>query len=85
MVFDLYNFNALQLHQKATFLDKQSVFLINLYENEFSYSLYAHKGYYLEVIIDSESRNLIDIVAFKDWDRLDKYLDNILLVGELFE
>jgi hypothetical protein len=85
MVFDLYNFNSLQLHQKATFLDKQSTFLVNLFENEISYSLYAYKNYYLEVIIDSETRNLIDIVAFKTWDRLDKYFDNINLVGDLFE
>ena len=80
MIFQLADFNAMHIHQKAYFLDKNATFLVNLFENDIIYSLYAYRDTYIEVIIHSETKHLLNIVAFYmnlyDWDRLDKYCEH---------
>lgn len=73
-------YNSLQLHQKAVVLGGDAVYLVNVAEGGIVFSLYAYSSFYIEVLIDNETDNLIDIVAFKEWDRLNKYFEKITLV-----
>lgn len=84
MFYTITDFNNLQLHQKAVFLEKQASFLLNLCEKDFTYSLYSYRSFYIEVLIDTKTESLVDIVAFGNWNRLDKYCDNIILMGPIY-
>ena len=83
MIYQIHNFNSLQLHQKAMFTDRNATFLVNLVDSDLIYSLYAYGSIYIEVVIHSTTKRLLDIIAFSEWDRLDKYFEHITL-GDLF-
>lgn len=81
MSFNLKEYNLLQIHQKAVVVCSQSTLLDMELDEEIIYTLYSYAGYFIEVQVDNITKRLINIVAFKDGDRLDKYLDNIHLMG----
>ena len=77
-------FNELPLHVKAEFI-KQAGFLVNLHEENSTWSLYAIGRYYLEARIDKESQHLLDVRIFTSWDNLDKYCNEMVLVDSMFK
>lgn len=81
MVFTMTQYNSLQLYQKAVILGEEANFLMTLEKNELIYALYSFCGYYIEVLLDQEDKRLIDIIAFQHLNRIEKYLENIELVG----
>ncbi|PBQ32853.1 hypothetical protein CNR22_14085 [Sphingobacteriaceae bacterium] len=81
MVFSMTQYNSLQLYQKAVVLGDEAVFLMTLEKNDIIYALYSFCGFYIEVLLDQEDKRLIDIIAFRQLKTMDKYLDNITLVG----
>ena len=84
MRFDLKDYNLLQIHQKAALVCSNSILLdIDLNENVI-FTLYSYSSYYIEVMVDNLTKQLINIVAFRDGERLDKYLDKISLPGIRF-
>lgn len=81
MIFGLQQYNSLQLYQKAALLSEKAIFLMSMVERGIIHSLYHFYGFYVEVLLNDESGKLIDIVAFNKMEKLDKYLDRIILVG----
>lgn len=81
MVFTMLQYNSLELHKKAVILGQEAVFLMTLEKNEIIYALYSFCGYYIEVLLDQEDKRLIDIIAFQQLNRMDKYLEGIALIG----
>ena len=81
MIYSICQYNALQLHQKAIVLGENAVFVMSLVEDNNIYSLYSYFSFYVEVHIQEDSRKLINITAFKGSEALDKYLDNVVLIG----
>lgn len=80
MIYSVFKYNALPLNQKAAILGEDGAFIMNISEHGTIYSLYAHFGFYMEVTLEEHTGRLIDIVAFEDKTRLDKYLDKIALI-----
>ena len=77
MSFKLKEYNLLQIHQKAVVVCSQSMLIDMELDEEVIYTLYAYAGYYIEVQVDNLSKQLINIVAFRHGERLNKYLDKI--------
>jgi hypothetical protein len=77
MSFKLKEYNLLQIHQKAVVVCSQSVLIDMELNEEVIYTLYAYAGYYIEVQVDDLTKQLINIVAFRNGERLDKYLDKV--------
>lgn len=65
-------------------MQNEAVFLVNLYGNGVAYSLYSYRSYYLEATVEQDTENLLSIEAFSNWDKLDKYCDNIILLGPIY-
>ena len=80
MSFNLKEYNLLQIHQKAVVVCSQSILIDIELEEEVIYTLYAYAGYYIEVQVDNCTKRLINIVAFRSGERLDKYLDKVDLM-----
>lgn len=72
-------YNLLELHQKALLLDKCAAFIIHLNRSSIVYTLFAYSTYYIEVMVDSETNNLMNISAFGSGHSIDKYLEDISL------
>lgn len=72
-------YNSLLIHQKAKIIGSTSTFICCYSDAHNSASLYAYEGFYIEVLWDSRTDRLIEIVAFNMGGRLDKYLDRIKL------
>lgn len=79
MRFDYRTYNLLQLHQKALLLNSEAVFIDHLYESKIIFTLFAYNHYYIEVMVDADTNDLISITAFSDLSRLDKYLNSVSL------
>jgi hypothetical protein len=77
MSFKLKEYNLLQIHQKAVVVCSQSILIDMELNEEVIYTLYAYAGYYIEVQVDDLTKQLINIVAFRNGERLDKYLDKV--------
>lgn len=77
MSFKLKEYNLLQIHQKAVVVCSQSILLDMELQDHIIYTLYGYSGYYIEVQVDDLTKRLINIVAFKDGERLDKYLEKL--------
>lgn len=75
----LSEYNLLEVHQKARILGSPSVFLKSYMDEDINASLYAYNNFYIEVLWDSNTNNIIEILAFKNGVRLDKYLERINL------
>lgn len=83
MAFKMKEYNMLQIHQKAVVVCSQSTLVDLEVDDEVIHTLYSYSGYYIEVQVDNITKRLINIVAFRDGERLDKYLDKIEL-SEIF-
>lgn len=81
MSFKLKEYNLLQIHQKAVVVCSHSTLLDMELDEKVIYTLYSYAGYFIEVQVDNLTKRLINIVAFRDGERLEKYLDNIDLAG----
>lgn len=79
MIYSLHQYNSLQLHQKAVILGDDAVFIMNMADDKVIYSLYAYFRFYVEVLIEEDSRTLMEIRAFNNPAGLDKYLNKIVL------
>jgi hypothetical protein len=77
MSFKLKEYNLLQIHQKAVVVCSQSTLIDIELDEEVIYTLYTYAGYYIEVQVDNLTKQLINIVAFRNGERLDKYLDKV--------
>lgn len=64
----------MHLRQKAIILESVAVFLDHDLSLGIIHTLFSYHNYYIEVLVEYESNTLIEIVAFKEGERLDKYL-----------
>jgi len=74
---ELYDYNKLNLDQRAETLWKNGVFVINLREELYSYNLYTFFGYFVEVKLSNSENKIIDIRSFRKGEILNKYVDVI--------
>lgn len=81
MNFTLQQYNHLHLHQKAVMVFTDCTLLEVELEKELIASLFAYSSFFVEVTVNSITKELIDIVAFNNGERLDKYLDKINLLN----
>ena len=75
----LKQYNELSMHYRVSLLEQESVFIAFFLTLETTTSLYFYNNYYVELVVDNESNDLVDIVAFDDMQVLDKYLEDITL------
>jgi hypothetical protein len=75
----LYEYNALDLNNKADILWNKGLFIESSANVEYGFNLYSLNGYYIEVTVIKPSNEIIAISAFKTGERLLKYLDAISL------
>jgi len=73
----------MHLRQKAVILERVALFLDHDLSLGIIHTLFSYHHYFIEVLVEYETNTLIEIVAFKNGERLDKYLEQIVL-KELF-
>jgi hypothetical protein len=73
------DFEKLNLDQKAFKLSDEGMLLQSMKSNDTFLSLYYFPRFFVEVAIDVSRRKITEIKAFKNDNRLEKYLDNIEL------
>jgi hypothetical protein len=78
MRIKLKDYNSLDIHGKASLLP-HAVVVDNMMKGGKGYSLYTYGSYYIEVLFDIKTSYLLEITAFANGPRLDKYLDKIKL------
>jgi hypothetical protein len=78
-MMSLNDFEKLNLDQKAFKLSDEGMLLQSMKKNESFLSLYYFPRFFVEVVIDASRRKITNITAFKNDNRLEKYLDNIEL------
>ena len=67
----------MELRQKASILEQVAVFLDHDLSSGIIHTLFSYHDFFIEVLVEYETNELIEIVAFKEQERLDKYLDQI--------
>ena len=77
--YNISEYNAMHLHQKAVILENVAIFLDHGLSFGILHTLFSYHSYFIEVLVENESNNLIEIIAFSSGSRLDKYLDQIEL------
>jgi len=78
-IYEIKEYNMMHLHQKAVILEETAVFLDHDLSHGILYTLFFYHTYFIEVMVEHESNNLLEIVAFYNGSRLDKYLDQVNL------
>ena len=78
MKIRLKDYNSLSIHTKAQLLE-DAVAIDNIMKSGKGYSLYSCGSFYIEVTFDIKTSYLLDITAFANGYRLDKYLEKIKL------
>jgi hypothetical protein len=68
---ELYEYNKLNLTDKANKLWGDGVFIVNV-DN---FALYVLYSFYCEVVL--HNGEIVEIISFKRGERLDRYLQNI--------
>lgn len=68
------DFSALSTDEQLDILYYQADILANRYEDEFIYLLYSFHNFYVELRHDAYSNKLLEVVAFRDTERLEVYL-----------
>ncbi|TAE21023.1 MAG: hypothetical protein EAZ91_25760 [Cytophagales bacterium] len=68
------DFTLLTTQEQLDILYYQGDILANRYEDEFIYLLYSFHNFYVELRHDAYSNKLLDVIAFRDTDRLEVYL-----------
>lgn len=71
----LYEYNALNLDQRADALWRDGEFVTNVKDGGKSFALYTIYMYYVEVTM--ENNVITDIAPFRQGERLEKYLSQI--------
>ncbi len=79
MIFNLRQYNALHLHEKALLVEQNALFIDHHFSCDCIYTLFTYNHYYIEVTVTSETNNLVNITAFKKGRKLNKYLNDISL------
>lgn len=77
--YHIDEYNSLHLRQKALILENMAVFLDHDLSLGIIHTLFSYSSYFIEVLVEHETNTLIEIVAFKNGERLDKYLNQICL------
>lgn len=75
--YEISEYNAMDLRQKAVILEKVAMFLDHDLSLGIIHTLFSYHHYFIEVLVEYETNTLIEILAFKNGERLDKYLDQI--------
>lgn len=77
--FTLKEFSALDTYKKAVLIFHDGNFLMDYSDKYVITQLYALRSFYVEIVIAIPAMNVVDIKAFRNGKRLDKYLENIKL------
>lgn len=77
--FNLKQYNALHLHQKAILVENNALFVDHHFTYGFLYTLFFYNHYFIEVTVESDTNNLVSIKAFLKGRKLDKYLNDVSL------
>jgi hypothetical protein len=75
----LYEYNLMSQEERASHLWDKGKFLANRANLTHRISLYALHGFYVEVLMDSESQEIDRIRSFSSSEQLAPYLDLINL------
>lgn len=76
---ELYEFNTLDISEKATFTFNNSDLLHAINEGEKRYLLYSTLHFYVEVEYDNTENRIMGIKAFKSIRPLQRFLNHIHL------
>ncbi len=74
---ELYQFLLFNRDERANYLWEYGDFITNLKESVHSYSLYSLNGYFVETLLSNSDNSIVDIIAFKKGERLNKYIESI--------
>jgi|GEM_PF-2661079 len=77
--YEISEYNSMHLRQKAVILENVATFLDHDLRLGIIHTLFTYHNYFIEVLVEYESNTLIEIIAFQNGERLDKYLDQIFL------
>jgi hypothetical protein len=75
----LEQYNKLATHYRVLLLEQASVYIACFLTLEVTATLYYYNGYYIELIVDNTSNDLIDVLAFDDPAILEKYVEDLVL------
>ena len=79
----MYKFFILDLNERAGLLLKKGQFLMKARSDDFTFSLFSYKDFYVEVVMKKPENKITQIVPFNSGWRLDKYLDAIEISEEM--
>ncbi|PBQ31053.1 hypothetical protein CNR22_04475 [Sphingobacteriaceae bacterium] len=77
--YTIHEYNTMALRQKASILENDAIFLDHDLSVGIIHTLFSYHNYFIEVVVEYESNELIEIIAFENGERLDKYLDQFQL------
>ncbi len=77
--YDISEYNSMHLRQKAVIIESAAIFLDHDLSLGITHTLFAYHNYFIEVLLEYESNSLLEIVAFQEGPRLDRYLEHIKL------
>jgi hypothetical protein len=75
----IQQYNRLAMHYRVLLLEKESVFIAYFLSLEVTTTLYFYNHFYIELIVDNVSNDIIDICAFENLEILDKYIEDLKL------
>jgi hypothetical protein len=79
MNLDMSCYNTLPFHDRVQVLENSAVFISYYVTKDTTTTLYFYNRYYIEMIVDHATNNLLDVIAFNDSTRLLKYLADITI------
>ena len=74
-VLSLYQFNALDVSSRGTYLWEHGQFLSNGGDDSGLFAFYSLHDYFVEVIFDLEFNTIVSLVPFKAGPRYERLLD----------
>ncbi|MDP1803037.1 MAG: hypothetical protein Q8L81_16870 [Bacteroidota bacterium] len=75
----IYEFIKLDINSKADMLWDKGIFLENTLSNNQGINLYFLDNFFVEVIVSKPNEKIIDIVPFKQGERLEKYIEGVTI------
>jgi hypothetical protein len=75
--YEISEYNAMSLRQKAVILENVALFLDHDLSLGVIHTLFSYHHYFIEVLVEYETNTLIEIIAFKNGERLDRYLEQL--------
>ncbi|MES2679760.1 MAG: hypothetical protein V4635_07750 [Bacteroidota bacterium] len=79
MILTLKQYNHLLTHQKAVLICSECALVDMELKKEIIYTLYSYSSFFVEVRVNNCTKELIDITAFRNGKKLEKYLNKINL------